>query len=151
MDQLEKAWLRLSVGLRFAGSFFVRGFDPYRFSFGKENEMKGTENETMGMRIKKRRAVLALSQDDLAEIMKVPKTTISSYENDRIDVKGSVIIELSQRLMTTPSYLLLGESDPTEEKDPYLERMTSLLQRVTDENARKILEIQIRALASGVR
>lgn len=131
--------------------FFVHGFGPYRFSFGKENEMKGTENETMGMRIKKRRAMLALSQDDLAEIMKVPKTTISSYENDRIDVKGSVIIELSQRLMTTPSYLLLGESDPTEEKDPYLERMTSLLQRVTDENARKILEIQIRALASGVR
>ncbi|MBQ9489623.1 MAG: helix-turn-helix transcriptional regulator [Lachnospiraceae bacterium] len=112
--------------------------------------MKGTVNETMGMRIKKRRAVLAMSQDDLAEIMNVPKTTISSYENDRIDIKGSVIIELARSLGTTPDYLLLGR-DNENVTDPYLEKMMSLLQRLKDEKARELLAVQVSALVNGVR
>ncbi len=32
----------------------------------------------------------------------IPKPTISNYENDRIDIKGSVIAELAKALETDP-------------------------------------------------
>ncbi|MBO6298018.1 MAG: helix-turn-helix transcriptional regulator [Lachnospiraceae bacterium] len=38
--------------------------------------------------------------------MRVPKSTISAYENDRVDIKSSVIVELSKLLETNPNYLL---------------------------------------------
>lgn len=45
---------------------------------------------TLGQRIKAQRIKMGLTQEKLAELMCVPKPTISSYENDRIDIKGSV-------------------------------------------------------------
>ena len=52
------------------------------------------------------------TQEELAEKMCVPKSTISTYENDRVDIKSSVIVELSNLLETTSNYLLgTGEYD----------------------------------------
>ena len=43
--------------------------------------------------------------------MCVPKSTISAYENDKVDIKGSVIAELSRHLATKPDYLLGFETE----------------------------------------
>ena len=53
------------------------------------NNIKLAEN-TLGQRIKAQRIRMGYTQEKLAELMCVPKPTISSYENDRIDIKGSV-------------------------------------------------------------
>jgi transcriptional regulator with XRE-family HTH domain len=50
-----------------------------------------------------------MTQEELAERTFIPKTTISNYENDRIDIKSSVIAELANALQTVPNYLILGE------------------------------------------
>ena len=42
----------------------------------------------------------------LAEELCVKKSTISMYENDKVDIKGSILIELSGVLHTSPNYLL---------------------------------------------
>ena len=73
---------------------------------------------TLGQRIKAQRIKMGLTQEKLAELMCVPKPTISSYENDRIDIKGSVIVELANVLHTEPNYLLLG--DFKKEADPFV-------------------------------
>ena len=43
--------------------------------------------KTIGMRIKECRMKLGMTQEDLADAMFVPKTTISSYERDAVDMK----------------------------------------------------------------
>ena len=108
--------------------------------------MKEIKNETMGMRIKKRRTALGMTQEDLAEAMCLPKTTISTYENDRVDVKGSVILELSECLKTSPNYLLAGWSATAVKADPYLEEMTRMLGMIVDPKVREVLAIQVSAL-----
>lgn len=62
--------------------------------------------DTLGQGIKSQRKRLDMTQDELAEIMHIPKSTISAYENDKVDIKGSVIVELSKCLFTNPNYLL---------------------------------------------
>jgi len=64
--------------------------------------------ETMGMRIRARRKALGYTQQYLAEILWVKEETISNYENDKVDIKGSVICKLAEVLETTPDYLLTG-------------------------------------------
>lgn len=66
---------------------------------------------TLGSRIKKLRKELGITQDKLSEDMLIPKTTLSSYENDKVDIKGSVLLELSRHLFTSPNYLLGFDSE----------------------------------------
>lgn len=78
--------------------------------------------------------------------MCVPKPTISSYENDRIDIKGSVIVELANVLHTEPNYLLLGEIK--KEADSFVEPMVAMLQNIKDEKTKELLLLQMRAVSS---
>ena len=50
------------------------------------NNIKLAE-ETLGQRIKAQRIRVGYTQEQLAEIMCVPKSTISAYENDKVDIK----------------------------------------------------------------
>ena len=101
---------------------------------------------TLGQRIKAQRIKMGLTQEKLAELMCVPKPTISSYENDRIDIKGSVIVELANVLHTEPNYLLLGEIK--KEDDPFVETMVAMLQYIKDEKTKELLLLQMRAVSS---
>jgi len=151
LDQLEKACLCLSVGLRFAGFFFAHGFGPYRFGFGRENDVKRTEIETMGMRIKKQRLALGMTQDALAEKMNIPKVSVSAYENDRVDIKASTILELSKNLNLTPNAILLGDQIYGEkDNDAWLENVISMLGKIKDPTARKLIAVEIEALMTKV-
>lgn len=104
---------------------------------------KSLSENTLGQRIKAQRIKMGYTQEQLAELMCVPKSTISAYENDKVDIKGSVIIELSNNLKTTPDYLLGygGISSSTME-------IVNLLEGISDEKIKAMLLAQIRAVAS---
>ena len=81
-----------------------------------------------------------MTQEELADIMCIPKSTISAYENDKVDIKSSVIVELSEVLETTPNYLL-GFMDNA--GDEYTERIVTLLAGIKDEKVKRMLVKQI--------
>lgn len=49
---------------------------------------------------------MKMTQEELAEALHIKKSTVSMYENDKVDIKGSILIELSKVLNTSPNYLL---------------------------------------------
>ena len=71
--------------------------------------MKSIKEETMGMRIKKLRIAMGYTQEELATRLLTKKMTISAYENDRIDIKISILKEIARILRTSISYLAEGE------------------------------------------
>lgn len=72
---------------------------------------------TIGQRIKECRKNKGMTQEALAEKMLTDKSTISLYENDKIDIKSSVITELAKALGCTGGYLIEGSgmADANEE------------------------------------
>lgn len=110
--------------------------------------MRGTQNETMGMRIRKQRVLLGMTQEELAERMNIPKATVSAYENDRVDLKASTILELARHLGMTPNALLLGEPEGAE--SAYVEEVTGMLMKIKDPIVRKIIFAEIAALVPKV-
>jgi transcriptional regulator with XRE-family HTH domain len=105
--------------------------------------------ETVGQRIKAQRVRMNMTQDKLAEIMLIPKSTISAYENDKVDIKGSVIVELSKYLHTSPNYLLGFEL--AEEKDSILETICFIYNRIEDDRVKALLLLQIQAAEKVMR
>ncbi|SFK87160.1 hypothetical protein SAMN05216390_104113 [Lachnospiraceae bacterium KH1T2] len=77
--------------------------------------------------------------------MCIPKSTSSAYENDKVDIKESVLVELSEHLDITPNYLLGVEE---KEEDAFDMEMKNLLRRITDDRAKAILVAQIKAVAN---
>lgn len=53
------------------------------------------EISTMGSRIREQRKKMGMTQEELAAKMYTKKVTISAYENDRIDIKCSVVKEMA--------------------------------------------------------
>lgn len=104
------------------------------------NNIKLSEG-TLGQRIKAQRIRVGFTQEQLAEIMCLPKSTISAYENDKVDIKSSVIAELSRHLATKPDYLLGFETG----EDPYVITATAILQGIKDEKIKALLIGQMKA------
>ena len=101
------------------------------------------KEETLGQRIKVQRIRMGWTQERLADEMCVPKSTISAYENDKVDIKSSVIAELSKILKTTPNYLFGVENDR------YMEEIALLIGQIKDEKLRDMLLVQIKALVDN--
>ena len=99
--------------------------------------------KTIGMRIRECRTKLGMTQQDLAEVMFVPKTTISSYERDVVDMKMGTIKELAKALHTTAGYLIDGEKA---EFDEDVLRVAMMLQEMPEE-LRKVAVEQVKALS----
>ncbi len=106
--------------------------------------MKELREDTLGQRIKAQRLRIGMTQDELAEKLLIPKASVSAYENDRIDIKGSRIVELATALEVTPNYLL-GFS---EEENQVLEDIVRAIKEIKDPSVLNILKIQIEALAN---
>ena len=104
--------------------------------------MKELKEETLGQRIKAQRIRIGMTQDELAEELLIPKASVSAYENDRIDIKGSRIVELAKALEVTPNYLL-GFS---EEENPLLTDIVIALKEIKEPSILNVLKIQIEAL-----
>ena len=71
------------------------------------------------------------------------KSTISEYENDKIDLKFSVLKEIAKALDTSISYLS-GEQD--EDIDDVMQ-MTIALQQIKSKELRKAAIAQVKILA----
>ena len=67
------------------------------------------EIKTVGARIRECRKEMGYSQETLAAMLYMKKTTICKYEKDLHDIPSSVFVELAEALHTTPNYLLLGD------------------------------------------
>lgn len=101
--------------------------------------------ESIGLRIRRRRKELGITQEALAEQMFLPKSTISAYENDKVDIKGSVIREIADSLYTTPNYLL-GYN----EYDENTLEIIDMFNRINDEKIKDLLYIQIKAIVNSI-
>lgn len=103
--------------------------------------------KTIGMRIRECRLALGMTQEEMADVLQMKKVTLSAYENDRIDIKVSILKEMAVGLGTTVAYLIDGE-----ESELSLEVMQTarLLQGIENEKLRKVALEQVRVLA-GVR
>ena len=47
--------------------------------------------KTIGMRIRECRVKMGMMQEEMAEALLTKKSTISAYENDKIDIKISIL------------------------------------------------------------
>ena len=108
-----------------------------------ERKMEKTEaKSTMGTRIREMRKAAGMSQEQLAEILCTKKATISAYENDHIDIKSSIVLEIAKALNCSGSYLLEGKK--AEALDAKI--MDALLELKNDQ-MREVALKQIQALA----
>ena len=99
--------------------------------------------KTLGMRIKECRMKMGMTQDELAEALLTKKSTISAYENDKIDIKVSVLKDLAKVLCTNVAYLVDGD-----EKDitPEVMQVAVLLQEIQNKELRKVAMEQVKIL-----
>ena len=106
-------------------------------------EMEKRMEMTIGQRIKECRKNKGMTQEALAEKMLTDKSTISLYENDKIDIKSSVIAELAKVLGCTGGYLLEGSrmADANEE-------LLMLFSKIKSEKVKAIAIKQLEALIS---
>ena len=124
------------IGIRFVDSFIasVSVFAP---------EMERTMEKTIGMRIRECRVKKGMTQEALADVLYAKKSTISEYENYKIDLKFSVLKEIAKALDTSISYLS-GEQD--EDIDDVMQ-MTIALQQIKSKELRKAAIAQVKILA----
>lgn len=101
---------------------------------------------TMGMRIKELRKQNGMTQEELAEQICCKKSLISQYENDKVDIKGSVIVELAEYFGITTGYLLNGEIGCDLDEDEM--EMLELFRNLKNCHLRKVSIEQLRILKS---
>lgn len=75
------------------------------------------EENTTGQRIKAARARKGFTQEELAELLYLPKSNISAYENDRVKLREEVIVDLANVLDVSADYLLGRKKT---EENPYI-------------------------------
>ena len=98
---------------------------------------------TLGERIREQRCRMYLTQEELAEALCIKKSTISMYENDKVDIKTSVLSDLSRELNTSVAYLL-GQ----EEFDEDLLELISIYRSIKDPKIRQAGVAQFKVLST---
>lgn len=99
--------------------------------------------KTIGMRIRECRKKIGMTQEELADVLFIPKTTVSAYERDVVDMKMGIIKELAKVLHTTVGYLIDGEKV---EFDADVMSVVMMLQEMPVE-LRKVAMEQVRVLS----
>lgn len=98
---------------------------------------------TLGERIREQRCRMNLTQEELAEALCIKKSTISMYENDKVDIKTSVLSDLSRELNTSVAYLLGQEGF-----DEDLLELISIYRSIKDPKIRQAGVAQFKVLSS---
>lgn len=101
------------------------------------------EVNTIGTRIRECRKEMGYSQETLAAMLYMKKTTICKYENDQHDIPSSVIVELAKALHTTPNYLLLGDI----KEDDWMDDMIQMLEKIKKPEYREVAFEEIKLIA----
>lgn len=104
---------------------------------------KTLTEETIGQRIKARRLALGMTQQDLANaLFDGAKSTISQYENDKVDIKSSVLRELCKVLKTNPNYLM-GFYDQEEDE------LVDAYNRIQSKDIKRLIVAQVKMASKG--
>lgn len=101
-------------------------------------------NNTIGSRIRDRRKELGMSQEELAEKLYTSKQMISAYENDKTEIKVSVLKELVEALNTTTSFLVDGVKEV--KCTPQAEELLEIFSRLDNDKIREIALQQMKLL-----
>ena len=101
------------------------------------------EIKTVGARIRECRKEMGYSQETLAAMLYMKKTTICKYEKDLHDIPSSVLVELAKALHTTPNYLLLGDI----EGDDWMDDMIQILEKLRKSEISELAKKQLALLA----
>ena len=88
---------------------------------------------------------IGMTQEELAEELLTKKSTISAYENDKIDIKISILKQIAKVLNTSVFYLV-GEQD--EDISIEVMQMAMVLQQIQNEELRKVAIEQVKVLAN---
>lgn len=100
---------------------------------------------SMGKRIHTAREKLNLTEQDLADKLHICKATISAYENDRVDIKSSRVVEIAKALEVSVGYLY-GEDSLKNELDKDEIDMLNLFSYIKNSKLRKMAIKQIKAI-----
>lgn len=98
--------------------------------------------KTLGQRIKECRLRKGMTQENMAEALLTKKSTISAYENDKIDIKISVLKETATVLDTSVFYLVGEQEDISND----VMQTAMILQQFEDKKLRKAAIDQIKLL-----
>ena len=101
------------------------------------------EIKTVGARIRECRKEMGYSQETLAAMLYMKKTTICKYEKDLHDIPSSVLVDLAKALHTTPNYLLLGDI----QGDDWMDDMIQMLTKIRRMELRKLAYSQLKSIA----
>lgn len=86
---------------------------------------------------------MGMTQEELAEALFIPKTTVSSYERDVVDMKMGIIKEIARVLHKTAGYLIDGEKV---DLDADVIQVAKMLQEMPEELRRVAME-QVKVLS----
>lgn len=98
---------------------------------------------TVGGRIKKARLDKGLTQQALADQLYIPMTTLSTYENNKAELKGQVVVEIASALGVTTDYILIGN---TVELSPMEQELLIIFRAIGNVDLRKIALEQLKWL-----
>ena len=101
--------------------------------------------KTIGKRIRECRVKVGMTQEELAEALITKKSTVSAYENDKIDIKISILKQIAKVLYITVFYLA-GEQDEDINSD--VMQMAKVLQQIQSNELRKVAVEQAKVLAN---
>lgn len=100
-------------------------------------------NKTIGQRIKECRKAMGMTQEELEVVSCIPKSTLSAYECDKVDIKLGTIRELATILHTTAGYLIDGDKPDFDED---IMQVVNMLKDMP-ENLRKAAVEQVKVLS----
>ena len=99
--------------------------------------------KTLGQKIREYRLKRGMTQEELAEKLLSKKSTISEYENNKIDIKISILREIAKVLGTTLSHFLSEEYDDIDDE---VMQMARALKRIKSKELRKTAIRQVMIL-----
>lgn len=100
--------------------------------------------KTLGQKIREYRLKRGMTQEELAEKLLSSKSTISEYENNKIDIKISILREIAKVLGTPLPHLLSEEDDDIDDE---VMQMAMALNQIKSKELRKAAIKQVMILA----
>ena len=100
--------------------------------------------KTLGQKIREYRLKRGMTQETLAEKLFSRKSTVSEYENDKIDMKISILREIAKVLGTPLPHLLSEEDDDIDDE---VMQMAMALKQIKSKELRNAVIKQVMILA----
>lgn len=100
--------------------------------------------KTLGQKIREYRLKRGMTQEELAEKLLSKKSTISEYENNKIDIKISILREIA-KILGMPLFCFLCEQNT--DTDDEIMQMAMALKQIKSKELRKAAIKQVMILA----